>query len=83
MGSEIEERIKRRGRIRIQERVPQPGLADRAYQQILPLVSGITETRFPVPSLEIIAKFAHLTTQSDVEKGIPVGDLVMCWDRYR
>ena len=75
---EIEERIKCRRWIRIQERIPQPRLADRAYRQILPLVSGITETRFPVPSLEIIAKFAHLTTEPDVEKGIPVGDLVMC-----
>ena len=54
------ERIKRRGRVRIQERLPQANLADLAYGQILPLVPGITEPSFPVPSLEIIAEFSHL-----------------------
>src|SRR6266478_2909380 len=77
VAKEAEERIKRRGWIRIQERVLQSRLAGLAYRQILPLVPGITETRFPVPSLEIIAKFSHLTTQPDVEKGIPVGELFM------
>src|SRR5436190_10439096 len=53
-------------------------LADHTYRQNLPLVSGETEAHFPIPSFEVIAKFAHLTTQPDVEKGIPVGDLVIC-----
>src|SRR5438132_6225663 len=70
------ERIKRRGRVRIQERVAQPRLADLAYGQVLPLVPGITETRFPVPSLEIIAKFAHLTAKPGVKQSIPVSYLV-------
>ena len=77
VGSEIQEGIKRCGRVRIQECVPQSRLADFANGQVLPLVPGITEARFPVPRLEIIAKFSHLTTQADIEKGICVGELVM------
>ena len=75
VAKQAKERIKRRGRIRIQERVPQPRLADLAYRQILPLVPGITETRFPVPSLEIVTKFSHLTAEPDVKETIPVGEL--------
>src|SRR2546430_13160158 len=48
--------IKRRGRIRIQQRFPQSNLADLAYRQILPLVPRVTKTGFPVPRLEVIAK---------------------------
>ena len=40
----IQEWIKRRGWVRVQERVPQSGLAGFADGQILPLVPGITET---------------------------------------
>src|SRR2546429_7461508 len=75
VASDTQEGIKRRGRVGIQQRVAQPRLADFANGQVLPLVAGITETGFPVPSLEIIAKFSHLTLQPDVEKGIPVGEL--------
>src|SRR2546430_8647190 len=75
VASDTQEWIKRRGRVGIQQRVAQPRLADFANGQVLPLVAGITETGFPVPSLEIIAKFSHLTLQHDVEKGIPVGEL--------
>src|SRR2546428_12862125 len=75
VASDTKEWIKRRGRVGIQQRVAQPRLADFANGQVLPLVAGITETGFPVPSLEIIAKFSHLTLQPDVEKGIPVGEL--------
>ena len=77
VGREIQERIKCRGRVRIQKCFPQSRLADFADGQILPFVPGITETQLPVPSLEIIAKFSHLTTQPNVEKGIPVGELFM------
>ncbi len=77
VGSEIQERIKRRRWVRIQQRFPQPRLASFADGQILPLVPGITKTQLPVPSLEIIAKFSHLTTQPDVEQRIVVGELFM------
>ena len=77
MGSEIQERIKRRSWVRIQQCVPQPRLADFADGQILSFVPGITKTHFPVPSLEIIAKFSHLTTQPNVEQRIPVSELFM------
>ena len=43
VGIEIEERIKGRSRIRIQQRLPQSGLAGSADGQILPLIPGITE----------------------------------------
>src|SRR5438046_3188177 len=72
---EAKERIKDRSRISIQEGLPQPRLADVAYRQILPLVPGITETGFPVPSIEIIAEFSHLSPESDVEETIPVREL--------
>ena len=77
VGSEIQERIKCRSWVRIQKCVPQSRLADFANGQILPLVPGITKTRFPVPSLEIIAKFSHLTTQANIEQRILVGELFM------
>ena len=76
VAKEAKERIKRRGRIRIQERGSQPRLADLAYGQVLSLVPGITETSFPVPSLEIVAKFSHLALQPDVKKSIPVSELL-------
>src|SRR6516165_7422984 len=74
---EIEERIKRRSWVRIQQRIPQPGLADFADGQILPFVPGIAKSRFPVPTLEIIAKFSHLSSQPDVKQRIPVGEFFM------
>src|SRR6266513_2114104 len=72
---EIQERIKCCSRIRIQKCFPQSGLAGFADGQVLPLVPGITKTQLPVPSLEIIAKFSHLTTQPHVKQRIPVGEL--------
>src|SRR6266478_7396481 len=77
VGSEIQEGIKCGSWIRIQKCVPQSRRADFANGQVLPLVQGIAEARFPVPCPEIIAKFSHLTTQANIEKGIPVGELVM------
>src|SRR6266568_2851595 len=74
LAMDTEERIKRRGRVRVQQRVPQSRLADFAYGQVLPLVSGVTETSLPVPSLEVVAKFPHLTAQTDVEKLVPVSE---------
>ena len=71
------ERIKRRGRVRIQERVSQPRLADLAYGYVLRIVPGVTETQFPVPILEIIAKFSHLTFEPDVEEHILERELFM------
>src|SRR5213594_4951739 len=79
VGIEIQERIKRRGRIRIQQRVPQPGLADLAYGQVLPLVPGVTETGFPVPRLEVIGNFSHLSPQPDIEQLVPVSEFFASW----
>src|SRR2546421_6637878 len=74
---EAEERIEGCGRVRIQQRVSQTRLADLAYGQVLPLVASVTEAQFPVPSLEVIAKLAHLTLQSNIEEHIPVGKLLV------
>src|SRR5713101_9569273 len=79
VASDTQEWIKRRGRVGIQQRVAQPRLADFANGQVLPLIPGIAETRFPVPSLEIIAKFAHLTLQPDVEELVPVSGWFAPW----
>src|SRR6266568_7185510 len=79
VAGDAQERIKRRGRVGIQQRVAQPRLADFANGQVLPLIPGIAETRFPVPSLEIIAKFAHLTLQPDVEELVPVSGWFAPW----
>src|SRR6266446_5748707 len=72
---ESKERIKRRGWVRTQQSVPQSRLAHVAYRQILPLIPGITETGFPVPRLEIIAEFSHLTFEPNVKESIPVSEL--------
>src|SRR6476659_3167444 len=74
--TKAKEWIKRRGRVCIQERLPQPNLADLAYRQILSFVPGITEPGFPVPCLEIITKLSHLALKPDVEKGIQIGELL-------
>src|SRR5438552_14378623 len=74
---EAEERIEGCGRIRIQQRVSQTRLADLAYGQVLPLVASVTEAQFPVPSLEIIAEFSHLTLKSNIEEHIPIGELLV------
>src|SRR5690242_19958947 len=73
------ERIKCRGRIGIQQGVTQPGLAHLANGQVLSLVAGITETHFPIPCLEVIPKFSHLTTQTDVKQLVPVSELLTPW----
>src|SRR5256714_5077288 len=74
---EADERIEGCGRIRIQQGISQTRLADFAYGQVLPLVASVTEAQFPVPRLEVIAKFSHLTLKSDVEEHIPVGKLLV------
>jgi hypothetical protein len=75
MGIKIEERIKCRGWVCIQQRLPQSDLASLADGQVLPLVPGITKTQLPVPSLEIVAKFPHLAAQANIEQIIPVSEL--------
>src|SRR5206468_1574425 len=55
--------------------IPQSRFAGLAYGQVLPLVPRVTETQFPVPSLEIIAKFSHLTFEPNVKESIPVSEL--------
>src|SRR5262245_43342409 len=73
---EAHEGIKGRSRVRIQQRVSQPGLADLAQRQVLTLVASVAEAQFPVPRLEIIAKFSHLTFQSNIEQVIPVSEFL-------
>ena len=51
-------------------------LADLTYRHISALVARVTETKFPVPRLEIIAKFSHFTFQSDIEQIIVIGELL-------
>src|SRR6516162_3183788 len=77
MRSKIQKRIKCRSRVRVQKCFTQPRLAGFVNGEVLPFVSGITETCFPVPRLEIIAKFSHLTTQAYIEELVPVGELFM------
>src|SRR5207247_10198130 len=74
-GSLIQEGIKSCRRVRIHESLSQSGLADNVSRLNFLLVPGITETRFPVPCLEVIAKFAHLTAKADVKKNIVKGGL--------
>src|SRR6266516_2134354 len=68
--AEVQEGVKRCGRIRIQESFSQPRLANDVSRLNFCLVPGITETRFPVPRLEVIAKCSHLTAKSDIEEHI-------------
>src|SRR6266487_2313762 len=79
MGREIQEGIKRRGRVCGQQRRPQPWLAGFADGQVLPFVARITETRFPIPRLEIIGDPSHLTSQTDVEELVPVSEFFGPW----
>src|SRR4029077_8452936 len=72
---ESKERIKRCGWVRIQQRLPQSRPAHIACRQILPLIPGITETGFPVPGLEIVPEFCHLTLEPKVKESIPVSEL--------
>src|SRR5438067_2446065 len=74
LAMEIQERIKRRGRICIQECVPQARLATLAYRKVLPLVSRVPETQFPVARLEVVTELAHLTPKPEVEQLIPIGE---------
>src|SRR5438067_3334908 len=76
---EAQERIKGRGRVRIQQRVAQTRLASLTYGQVLTFVASVAETCFPVPRLKIIPKFSHLALQSNIEKHVPVGKLLVSW----
>src|SRR6267143_5084773 len=67
-------RIKRRGRICVEQRVAQSRLANFADGQVLPFVARVTETSFPVPRLEVIGNPSHFTTQADVEELVPVSE---------
>src|SRR5438445_436509 len=64
---DAQKRIKRCGRIRIQQRVAQARLAHHAPAEGFLVIARVTKTRFPIPILEVIAKLAHLTAKSDVE----------------
>src|SRR5215475_4786717 len=68
--------IKRCGRVRILQRPSQTRLADLTQGQVLSFVASVTEAKFPVPSLKIIAELTHLTLQSNIKDVIPVGKLL-------
>ncbi len=68
--------VKRRCRVAIQQRVAQTRLADLSQRLVQALVARVAEAHFPVPRLEIIAEFSHLTFQSNIEDVIPVGKLL-------
>src|SRR6266404_9930885 len=72
-------RIKRRGRICIQQRIAQPGLAHFADGDVLPFVARVPETRFPVPRLEVIGNPSHFTAQADVKQLVPIGEFFTPW----
>ena len=67
---ESQEGIKRCGRIRIQQRFAQARLAHHATRESFLVVPGITKTQFPIPILEVIAKFSHLTAKSGIEQNV-------------
>src|SRR6476620_3362028 len=75
LAKEATERIKRRLRICVQEGIAQPGLAHFANGQVLSFVARVTETGFPVPRLQVIGKFSHLTPQANIEELVPVSKL--------
>src|SRR5579885_107579 len=75
VSGEIQEWIKGRRWIGIQKCFPQSGLADFANRQILSVVPRIAETELPVPTLEVLAKLAHLATQPSIEEIIVIGEL--------
>src|SRR6266436_2381791 len=81
LAGEIQERIKRGGRICIQQRVSQPGLADFANGQVLSFVPGITETRFPIPCLEVISYPSHFASQANIKELVPIGEFFESWTR--
>src|ERR1700742_3827568 len=74
---ETHERIESRSWVGIQQRVSQTRLAHLTHGQVLTLVASVTETQFPVPRFEVIAKFSHLTFQSNIEQVIPVSKLLV------
>src|SRR5213593_1619083 len=71
---EIQERIERRGRVCVQKRRAQSRLTDFADGEVLSLIPGVTETQFPIPRLEVIGNFSHLSPQANIEQLIPVGE---------
>src|SRR6266496_1589451 len=71
---EIQERIERRGRIGIQQRLPQSRLANLANGQVLPFVPGVTETCLPIPRLKVIGDPPHFTAQSHIKQLVPVSE---------
>src|SRR5262245_23606231 len=73
----IQKRIKCCGRVRIQKCFPQSRIADFAVGHGLSFISRVTETHFPVPRLEVIAKLSHLAAQANIEQIIVVCKLIV------
>src|SRR2546423_1321580 len=68
--AEAQERIKRRSRIRIQQRFAQARLADHTFREIYRFLPRITKTQFPVPCFKVITKFSHLAFKAEVKQHI-------------
>src|SRR5204863_7112172 len=73
---EPQKRIKGCSRIRIQQRFAQARAAHRAAKEEFLVISGVAKPQFPIPTLKIIPKFAHLTAKSDVEQNVVKSSLV-------
>src|SRR6266700_4408783 len=71
--AEVQEGVKRCGRVGIHESLSQSRLANNVSRLNFFVVPGITETRFPVPGLEVIPKFSHLTAQSNIKENVVKG----------
>ena len=69
--------IEGRSRICIQESIAQARRAGVASEHGH-IVPGITKTRFPIPVLEVIAKFSQLAAKSGIEQHIIVGEFNSC-----
>ena len=93
---EPQKRIKGCSRIRIQQRFAQARAAHRAAKEEFLVISGVAKPQFPIPTLKIIPKFAHLTAKSGVEQNVvkssfvrsdalivnaAIGDSSSYWDR--
>ena len=67
---ESQEWIKCSGRVCIQQRLAQTGLAHNSSRKGFLLVARIAKTQFPVPGFKVIAKFSQFTAKPDIEQRV-------------
>src|SRR5436189_3120929 len=77
LSASVQERIKRRGGICVQQRLPEAGLACFTLGNILALVSRVAKTCLPVPSLEVVGDPSQFTAHANIEEIIIVCELLM------